>query len=165
VKAKSPAAFEIVSARNPSLIRQVKLLFDEYAAWLGVDLSFQRFEEELKNLPAGYAPPEGCLMLAMIGEQAVGCVAVRKLEDEICEMKRLYVQPQFRSLKIGKALAEAAIREAERLGYKFMRLDTLPSMTQAQKLYLSLGFKKIAPYRFNPVEGTVYMGLRLTCAG
>jgi ribosomal protein S18 acetylase RimI-like enzyme len=162
VKAKVPTTFEIVPAQNTRFLELAKLLFKEYAASLGIDLSFQHFEEELANLPAGYMPPEGYLLLATVGEQAAGCVAVRKLEDDICEMKRLYVKPQFRSMKIGKALAEAAIEEAKRLEYKLMRLDTLPAMAEAQKSYLSLGFKKIAPYRFNPVEGTVYMELKLS---
>lgn len=155
--------FEIVLAQDARLVEQARLLFAEYANKLGIDLSFQSFEEELTNLPADYIPPEGCLLLAMIGEDATGCVAVRKLEDDACEMKRLYVKPQFRNLQIGRALAEAAVEEAKRLGYKRMRLDTLPSMAEAQKLYTSLGFKKIAAYRFNPVAGTVYMELRLSC--
>ena len=154
-------AVKIVPARTAQLIDQVRALFEEYAAWIGIDLSFQNFEEELANLPAGYTPPEGCLLLALVGGEAAGCLAVRELETGVCEMKRLYVKPQFRGMRIGKALAEAAIEEAKRLGYERMRLDTLPPMTRAQGLYLSLGFQEIAPYRFNPVEGAVYMELKL----
>ena len=159
--ASAPIALEIVPARTTQLLAQARALFKEYGAWIGIDLSFQNFEEELANLPAGYRPPEGCLLLALARGEAAGCVAVRKLKTGVCEMKRLYVKPQFRGMRIGKALAEAAIEEAKRLGYERMRLDTLPSMTRAQELYLSLGFQEIAPYRFNPVEGTVYMELKL----
>ena len=162
MKRVAPAAAEIVPAQTARLLNQARTLFEEYAAQLGTDLSFQNFEAELANLTADYAPPEGCLLLALAGEQAAGCVAVRKLEAGVCEMKRLYVRPQFRGMKFGKALAEAAVEEAERLGYERMRLDTLPSMSRARKLYLSLGFEEIAPYRFNPVEGTVYMELKLS---
>src|SRR3712207_6786597 len=145
-------AVKIIPAQTAQLLDQARVLFEGYAAWIGIDLSFQNFEEELANLPAGYAPPEGCLLLAVVGGEAAGCVAVRKLETGACEMKRLYVRPRFRGLRIGGALAEAAIEEAERLGYERMRLDTLPSMKRAQELYLSLGFREIGPYRFNPVE-------------
>ena len=119
------------------------------------------FNEELEYLPGDYAPPDGCLLLALDGEKAAGCVALRKLADNICEMKRLYVLPEFQGLSIGRKLVETLIVEAKRLGYAKMRLDTLPKMTTAQKLYRLLGFKEIAPYRFNPEPGAVFMELEL----
>lgn len=157
----APAA-EIVPVRSAWLLEQARYLFQEYATQIGIDLSFQNFEQELANLPAGYEPPEGCLLLALAGGEAAGCVAVRRLEQGVCEMKRLYVRPRFRGLRVGRALAEAAVDEARRIGYERMRLDTLPSMARARELYLSLGFEEVAPYRFNPVEGTVYMELKLS---
>ncbi len=142
-------------------IQNARLLFQEYAASLGFDLSFQNFDEELANLPGDYAPPDGCLLLGMIDENAAGCVALRKLAEGLCEMKRLYIKPAYRSLRLGRTLAEAIIEEAKKRHYSAMRLDTIPSMEQAQALYRSLGFKEISTYRYNPVEGTVFMELNL----
>lgn len=158
---KHLAMIEIVRVEAGNYLKQAGLLFEEYAAALGIDLSFQNFEEELAHLPNGYAPPDGCLLLAVSENQTAGCVALRKLDDDTCEMKRLYVSSQFRKSGIGKLLAEAVIEEARKLGYEQMRLDTLPSMKQAQALYQSLGFKEIPAYRFNPIEGTVFMELKL----
>ncbi len=152
---------KIVHVKADNHLEQARLLFEEYAISLGIDLSFQSFEEELANLPDGYTPPDGCLLLAICESQTAGCIALRKLDDDTCEMKRLYVLPQFRKLGIGKFLAEAVIEEARKFGYRRMRLDTLPSMKHAQVLYKSLGFEEIAPYRFNPIEGTVFMELKL----
>ncbi len=153
--------FEIVRVEAGSPLESVSLLFVEYGASLGIDLSFQNFDEELADLPRGYAPPDGCLLLAVYENQAAGCVALRRLDGKTCEMKRLYVLPQRRKLGVGKRLVETVIEEARRLGYARMRLDTLSSMTQAQMLYKSLGFEEIAPYCFNPNEGTVFMELVL----
>ena len=139
----------------------VKSLFEEYAASLGFDLCFQNFEEELVSLPRGYTAPEGCLLVATCEGNPAGCVALRKLSDGVCEMKRLYVRPAFRGLGVGRALAEAVIEEARGIGYTFMRLDTIPSMQAARALYVSLGFEKISAYRYNPIEGAVFMELRL----
>jgi ribosomal protein S18 acetylase RimI-like enzyme len=151
----------ITPARSDNHLKLARSLFEEYAVSLGIDLGFQNFEEELATLPAGYVPPGGCLLLALYEGRPAGCVAMRRLDDEACEMKRLYVRPQFRNLGVGKSLAEAVIEAARRLGYRRMRLDTLPSMARAQALYKSLGFRETAPYCFNPVEGTVFMELEL----
>ncbi len=136
-------------------------MFEEYASSLNIDLSFQNFDEELNNLPGEYSSPDGSLLLALYNGSPAGCVGLRKITNDICEMKRLYVRDNFRGLQIGKSLAEKIIEEAKRIGYKKMRLDTLPSMKAARRLYYSLGFHKTDPYRFNPVEGTIYMELNL----
>ena len=142
-------------------IELVKGLFVEYADSLGFDLCFQNFEEELANLPGGYAPPYGCLLLAKYQDKAAVCVALRKLSDGVCEGKRLYVRPRFRGLRIGKRLVEAIIEEAQKIGYSLIRGDTVPSMQFAQALYASLGFKEIEPYCYNPIEGAKFIELKL----
>jgi putative acetyltransferase len=152
---------EILRVNEGELLVHARTLFEEYRTELGIDLCFQNFDEELKNLPAGYMPPTGALLLAKVDDEIAGCVGARKLDERVCEMKRLYMRPRFRGDKIGKSLAEIIIEEARNLGYERMRLDTLPSMTSAQKLYESLGFKLIAPYRFNPEPGTIFMELDL----
>jgi ribosomal protein S18 acetylase RimI-like enzyme len=134
----------------------VAAMFRDYAASLGVDLSFQGFEAEVTSLPGVYAPPTGTVLLANPGP--LGCVALRKLpEDGACEMKRLYVSPNARGTGLGRSLAVAAIEAATRIGYRTMRLDTLPGMDAAQALYHSLGFEITAPYYDTPVVGTVFM--------
>ena len=152
---------KIVPAESADRVGQARELFREYAASLGIDLSFQNFEAELAGLPGEYAPPAGRLLLATEGNDVTGCVALRKISDEICEMKRLYVRPEFQGKGIGKALAVRVIEEARGMGYKRMRLDTLPSMTRAMALYDLLGFREIAPYRHNPVRGTKFLELTL----
>lgn len=147
---------------NGQDIESVRTLFTEYADSLGFDLGFQNFDEELASLPGDYAPPEGCILLATYRGQLAGCVALRRLEEGVCEMKRLYVRPQLRGSGIGRALAEAIVEKAQRIGYKLMRLDTVPAMKAARKLYESLGFEQIEPYRYNPIEGAVFMELDLT---
>ncbi|MBS1809076.1 MAG: GNAT family N-acetyltransferase [Acidobacteria bacterium] len=151
---------QIIRAETNEHFLTARELFEEYAAVLGVDLCFQNFDEELRTLAKQYNAPDGCLLLAREASQVVGCVALRKLDAQNCEMKRLYVKPSFRHLKIGQLLVTTIIAEAENLGYSAMRLDTLPSMTAAQRLYQSFGFREIAPYRFNPVAGTIFMELR-----
>lgn len=142
-------------------LNEVKKLFGDYASSLEISLDFQDFDQELFRLPGDYSPPDGSLLIASWEEEVAGCVALRKFANGICEMKRLYTKPQFRGLGIGRALCEAIIARARRIGYERMRLDTLPSMETARGLYASLGFKEIEPYRYNPIEGAHFMELML----
>jgi ribosomal protein S18 acetylase RimI-like enzyme len=141
----------IAPARDLGVVRA---LFLEYAASLGVDLSFQKFDDELAQLGDFYE----CILVA---GDADGCVALRRIDGRVCEMKRLYVRPSARGGGLGRALAEAIIGEARSRGYARMRLDTLPSMGTAMALYEELGFRDIAPYRFNPIEGVRFLELEL----
>lgn len=138
-------------------LASVRELLREYADSLGLDLSFQHFDEELATLESFYE----VILLAHAGSDAAGCVALRRIDAETCEMKRLYVRPRFRAQAIGRALAERIIDEGRRRGYARMRLDTLPSMNAAAALYESLGFRDIPPYRHNPVAGARFMELEL----
>ena len=146
------------SLREVGLIRD---LFIEYASSLGFDLSFQNFQKELDDLPGDYSPPNGRLLLGFHDSDPVGCVALREISEEICEMKRLYVCPRCRGLGLGKRLATKVIADAREIGYRKVRLDTVPAMRAAITLYVSLGFKEIEPYRYNPIEGTKFMELDL----
>jgi putative acetyltransferase len=152
----------IDEAFTPEAILQVHTLFEEYAAALDIDLSFQGFEQELATLPGQYARPHGRLLLASWHDAVAGCVALRRIDSKTCEMKRLYVRPPYRSHGVGRALALRIIEEGRRAGYRSMRLDSLPSMKNALTLYRGLGFRDIAPYRDNPIEGTAFLELRLT---
>jgi len=143
--------------REGDHLEEVRKLFIEYVEWLDVDLSFQGFDEELASLPGDYAEPVGALFLCMRGKETAGCVAVRPLAADFCEMKRLWVRPRFRGQTLGVRLASAAIDAAHRLGYKSMRLDTLDWMHGALRLYRSLGFHEIPAYYENPLPGVVYL--------
>ncbi|MGA9039219.1 MAG: GNAT family N-acetyltransferase [Terriglobales bacterium] len=141
---------------------QVHELFLEYAESLGFSLCFQNFDQELAGLPGDYAPPDGRLLLAHYEDQLAGCVALHRLEPNICEMKRLYLRPQFRGKGVGLALVAAVIAEARRIGYARMRLDTVePIMKNAVAMYRRFGFREIVPYRLNPIAGALYMELGL----
>lgn len=155
-------SFIITQARSPAQIAQARELFLEYAQSLGFSLCFQSFDKELAGLPGDYAPPEGRLLLAEFEGQLAGCVALHKLDGNICEMKRLYLRPQFRGKGLGRALAETIIAEARALAYERMRLDTVEQvMKDAVAMYRRLGFKEIAPYCPNPIAGAMYMELQL----
>jgi ribosomal protein S18 acetylase RimI-like enzyme len=132
---------------------EFRTLLLELRDWIGIDLEFQHFNDEIANLPGAYDP----ILLASWDDALVGCVALRPLDKSVCEMKRLFVRSEFRGLHAGRALVERIIEQALMRGFEKMRLDTLPAMTAAMALYRSLGFVEIPPYRFNPVEGTTYM--------
>lgn len=148
---------EIIPAQFPEDAAAVRALLLEYREGLGFDLCFQDFDRELAELPGEYAPPGGALLLAVDGGRPAGCVALRRIDGEICEMKRLYLRSSCRGTGCGRRLAETILAEARRMGYSRMRLDTVPSMTEAIALYRRLGFREIGPYRYNPIEGTLYM--------
>lgn len=152
----------VVHAAIPGELEVVRVLLREYAGTLGFNLCFQNFEEELAQLPGKYAEPGGCLLLAKVDGEAVGCVALRPLGERICEMKRLYVRPAGRGLGVGRDLAQCVISEARARGYTAMRLDTIPAtMAGAVRLYQTLGFVSIPAYSANPIVGAEYMELRL----
>jgi ribosomal protein S18 acetylase RimI-like enzyme len=149
---------KLIQADSEEYLPQARELLMAYAVSLGFDLHFQEFEKELAEFPGEYAP----LLLAMHDEQLAGCVALRKISEGVCEMKRLYVRSQFRKNGIGGNLAKAVIKEAREIGYKHMRLDTVPFMKEAIRLYGSLGFREIEPYCHNPIEGAKFMELDLS---
>src|SRR6185437_13956424 len=163
----------VVPADNPVRVGSVRELFQEYAESLSFNLCFQSFEQELASLPGEYAPWSGMLLLGLVNDVPAGCVALRKIgtdlqseddeilaELEVCEMKRLYVRPQFRGIGVGRELVDAILKCAAAIGYRRMRLDTVPSeMGTAVEMYLRLGFVEIAPYRENPVPGAKYLEL------
>lgn len=162
---------EVREARIPDEVPLVRALFEEYAAWLNIDMCFQGFAAELAELPGAYAPPAGRILLAWLDGQCAGCVALRPLVAACCstgiskltiespesaEMKRLYVPSRFRGRGVGRVLAERVLVEAASAGYRQVRLDTLPSMTDAIKLYRSLGFAPVESYYENPVAGALF---------
>jgi GNAT superfamily N-acetyltransferase len=151
-----------VQVKSPEEIESARKLFEEYAQRLEINLCFQDFEGELASLPGDYQPPSGRLLLAFVDQQLAGCVALRQLGENICEMKRLYLKPELRGKGLGRVLAERIIREAREIGYRRMRLDTLPGkMDRAIALYRSLGFNEIPAYYSNPVPGATFMELDL----
>jgi putative acetyltransferase len=153
---------KLILATSESDIKEARTLLQEYAAWLGISLCFQNFDRELASLPGEYAPPDGRLLLAFEDDELAGCIALRKIRATTCEMKRLFLRPEFRGRGLGRVLVERIIEEARQIGYTQMCLDTLPGrMDQAIALYKSIGFKEIEPYYNNPVAGATFMELRL----
>lgn len=152
---------QLIRAVSSDHWKEAKGLVEQYAASLDFDLDFQDFDKEIEALHDEYRSPQGCFLLAKIGVRFVGCVALRCLGDDLCEMKRLYVLQDVRGRGIGRMLAAAIIGEGRKLGYKRMRLDTVPSMQAAEALYTALGFRAIDPYRYNPIPGATFMELAL----
>ena len=150
-----------VSTEDTELVLKVKELIQEYALSLGFDLAFQDFEEEMETFPTQYSEPYGRLLVAEDEDEIIGCVGLRNLGDGICEMKRLYVKPEFQGKGTGRALVQAIIKEACEIGYTTIRLDTIPAMNAAINLYLSSGFRETTPYRYNPISGARYFELKL----
>ncbi len=152
---------EFLHVTEGEMIEVIRKLFLEYARSLEIDLDFQDFETELNTLPGKYQPPDGALILALVEGKEAGCIALRKISKDICEMKRLYIREEYRGLGLGKKLVGMIIDEAVNKNYQYMRLDTLPTMKSAQSLYLSFGFYDIEPYVYNPIQGTRFMELKL----
>ncbi len=163
VEGLSTATSKLTQARTADDIKHARSLFEEYAAGLGVSLCFQNFDQEVANLPGDYAPPSGRLLLARVGDEVAGCIALRRLDDSICEMKRLYIRPGSRGKGLGGKMVDAILNEAKMIGYSKMRLDTMPGkMDEAIKLYRSIGFKEIPAYYDTPFGDTLYMEVDLT---
>ncbi|MDY0014302.1 MAG: carbonate dehydratase [Rhodocyclaceae bacterium] len=154
-------SLRILGADDKQALDQVRQFFRNYAAWLGVDLSYQNFGEEMESLPGAYGAPAGRLFYAEVDGRPAGCVGVRPSSDGVCEIKRLYVDPEFRGLKVGRELAMAAIKTAKTLGYRKALVDTLPAMRIAVRLYRELGFTETPAYYPTAVEGTMFLALDL----
>jgi carbonic anhydrase len=152
---------DVVHAQTNAEFAAARALFKEYAALLDVDLSFQGFTAELKQLQTIYGPPTGCLLLASESGEFVGCLGVRRWSADSCEMKRLYVKDTARGGGLGRTLVLAAIKTAKSIGYRRMLLDTLAGMSAARRLYAALGFLECGPYCHNPIPGTTFMALDL----
>jgi ribosomal protein S18 acetylase RimI-like enzyme len=158
----SPSRVRLGKPRSKAELGAVKALFAQYASSLNFSLAFQDFEQEMATFPAKYAPPSGALLLATVDGEPAGAVALRQLVPGICEMKRLYVKPQFRKLALGRQLAEAIVAEGRAMGYRAMRLDTIKSsMATARALYERMGFREVEPYYDNPMPDACYMELAL----
>ena len=157
------AYHNIKIANTEQEFEQGRMLFEEYAGSLDFDLGYQDFKTELSTIHRQYREPEGALLLCFIdNEHTIGCAGVRKFAEGIAELKRLYVNPEYRKLKMGKRLLESAIDVAKQLNYRFIRLDTVPGQTRAQELYRQLGFYEIEPYRQSPIAGTTYFEKKLS---
>jgi GNAT superfamily N-acetyltransferase len=154
-------AIRLVQPRTDVDWAHARRLVEQYAASLGIDLSFQAIDHELEHMADQYAPPTGAFVLAEEDGIYVGCAGLRRFGDGVAEMKRMYVVPALRGRGLGRVLAERVVRDARDLGYARIRLDTLPTMREAHALYSSLGFRPIAAYRSNPIEGTTYLELAL----
>jgi GNAT superfamily N-acetyltransferase len=142
-------------------LAEVRRLFAEYSAWVGLDLSFQDFDRELAQLPGDYVPPKGVLLVALVEGRVAGCVAAHQWQADTCEMKRLFVRDLFRGTGCGRALVAGILTWARQAGYRRILLDTLPAMDRAQGMYERLGFVDVLPYRPNPVRGVRFLGLSL----
>jgi GNAT superfamily N-acetyltransferase len=153
--------WELVQPQSASEWRLARALIEEYAVSLNLDLSFQDIAHELEHLDEEYAPPAGAFLLATEGSSCVGCVGLRTFSAGAGEIKRLYIVPAVRGRGLGRVLAEAIVARGRQLGYERLLLDTLPAMRDAQRLYLSLGFKPTVAYRYNPIAGTAFLELRL----
>jgi len=158
---KRPAISPIRTAETAADFGAARTLFEEYAAWLAVDLCFQGFAEELATLPGAYSPPRGMLMLAGPRDAVAGCIALRPLGADVGEVKRLYVRPLARGTGLGRRLVNTVIDGARAIGYRELKLDTLARMAEARALYVELGFRECAAYYHNPIPGAVYMSLPL----
>lgn len=156
-----PSRLCALGADDTTELEHVRGFFRQYAAWLGVDLSFQGFADEIANLPGAYGAADGRLFYAEVDGQPAGCVGIRRFSEGVCEMKRLYVDPAFRGRGVGRKLALAAIKAAHLFGYRRILLDTVPSMRIAVKLYRELGFKEVPAYYPSPIEGTIFLTLDL----
>lgn len=157
-----PAVITYAQAISDADVELARTLFLEYEQSIGVSLCFQNFDQELANLPGNYAPPSGRLLLIRAGDEVAGCIALRKVDDNTCEMKRLYLRPGFRGRGLGEPIVATIIHEAKTIGYSKMRLDTIPGrMDQAIHLYRSIGFKEIPAYYESPFNDTLYMELDL----
>ena len=153
---------DLVQAETSEQTETARELFREYQEWLGISLCFQNFDDEVANLPGDYRMPNGRLLIAIKDGDVVGCIALRKLTDDACEMKRLFLRPQFRGQGLGREMVQRIIDEAREIGYERMRLDTLPRwMDKAIALYEQFGFRDIPPYYDNPVAGARFMELIL----
>jgi len=162
VKIDMATHIRVIDSNDTEALEHVRQFFRNYAAWLGRDLSFQGFADEMANLPGAYAAPSGCLFFAEIDGKPAGCVGIRRFSEGVCEMKRLYVEPDFRGQGLGRDLALAAIKAARSIGYQRIMLDTLPAMRIAVKLYRELGFQDAPAYYQAPIEGTMFLSLELS---
>ena len=153
--------FKIITVQTETEYAAASALFKEYAVWLNIDLSFQNFEEELLKLKEMYSKPNGAIFLLQQADEFIGCVAIRKKEEGIAELKRMYIKPTTRKIGGGTMLLEKALAAAKLLGYDLIRLDTLANMTPAINLYKKHGFYEIAPYYFNPEENAVFFEKKL----